>query len=81
MSQKYHETITVAWMILLDEVRARVPADADLADATRLFPALADKDLPLRFYSRDRLSSDEARMGWLAPDLAPLAVDTADSPA
>jgi hypothetical protein len=80
-SQKYHETITVAWMILLEDVRARVPADADLADAIRAYPALADRDLPLRFYSRDRLFSDDAREGWISPDLRPLAVDTAGSPA
>src|SRR3954470_17287831 len=64
-SQKYHETITVAWMILLDEARAQLPADATLADAMQAYPALADKDLPLRFYSRDRLFSDAARTAWV----------------
>jgi hypothetical protein len=80
-SQKYHETITIAWLILLDEVRPQLPRDADLADALAAYPALADKDLPLRFYSRDRLFSDEARTSWLGPDLGSLAVDTARSPA
>jgi hypothetical protein len=30
---------------------------------------LLDKDLPLSYYSRERLWSDAARAGWLAPDL------------
>jgi len=80
-SQKYHETITIAWMILLDEVRGRVPAGGELGEAIRACPALADKDLPLRFYSRDRLFSDDARTGWVTPDIGPLAVDTARSTA
>jgi len=75
-SQKYHETITVAWMILLDEARARMPADAALADVLLVYPALADKNLPLSFYSRDRLFSDAARTAWVAPDLGPIAVDS-----
>jgi hypothetical protein len=80
-SQKYHETITVVWMMLLDDVRGRVSADAELADAIGTYPALGDKDLPLRFYSRDRLFCDEARLAWVAPDLGPVTVDTAELPA
>lgn len=38
---------------------------------------LLDKDLPLAYYSRERLSSDAARRGWVAPDLRDL--DEADS--
>jgi hypothetical protein len=33
----------------------------------------------LRFYSRARLESVEARLGWLEPDLAPLSLDAAGS--
>jgi hypothetical protein len=68
-SQKYHETITVLWMRLLDDVKGRVGPDAELADVLRDFPSLADKDLPLKYYSRERLFSDEARGAWVAPDL------------
>jgi hypothetical protein len=70
-SQKYHETITVLWMRLLEEVRAR-GASGELADVLAAHPELADKDLPLQYYSRDRLFSDEARRAWVAPDLRPL---------
>jgi hypothetical protein len=34
----------------------------------RLAPELADKDLLLRYYSRDRLFSDAARGAWVPPD-------------
>jgi hypothetical protein len=36
------------------------------------WPALADKDLPLQYYSRERLFSEAARASWLEPDLRPL---------
>ena len=71
-SQKYHETITVLWMRLLDDVKARVGARFEVSEVLRDFPSLADKDLPLRYYSRDRLFSEEARGAWVAPDLQPL---------
>jgi hypothetical protein len=65
--QKYHETITVLWMRLLAQVRA-AGASGELSDVLRAHPALADKDLPLQYYSRERLFSDEARATWVDPD-------------
>jgi hypothetical protein len=65
--QKYHETITVLWMRLLADIKAR-GAVGELAGVLRTHPELADKDLPLKYYSRDRLFSDEARSGWVEPD-------------
>ena len=47
-SSKYHETITVLWMRLLEEARARVPAACELAELFRHCPELSDKDLPLK---------------------------------
>jgi hypothetical protein len=66
-AQKYHETITVLWMRLLADVKAR-GASGELAEVLRAHPALADKDLPLQYYSRERLFSDEARAAWVEPD-------------
>ena len=66
--QKYHETITILWMRLLDEVRA-AGASGELSDVLRDHPDLADKDLPFQYYSRELLFSDEARAGWVEPDL------------
>jgi hypothetical protein len=66
--QKYHETITVLWMRLLAEAR-HAGASGELAEVLRAHPALADKDLPLTYYSRERLFSEEARAEWVEPDL------------
>src|SRR5579871_2156930 len=56
-SDKYHETITIAWM----RVVAAEPAHAEL-----------DKDHLYRYYSRERLDSPEARMGFVEPDIQQL---------
>jgi hypothetical protein len=66
--EKYHETITVLWMRLLAEVRA-AGTSGELADVLRAHPALADKDLPFQFYSRELLFSHDARARWVEPDL------------
>ena len=67
-SQKYHETITVLWMQLLADAAARVPQPCELSELFEQRPELADKDLPLKYYSRERLFSDEARASWVPPD-------------
>lgn len=56
-SEKYHETMTIAWM--------RVVAATDRS-------AVLDKDHLYRYYSRERLDSPEARMGFVEPDLQQL---------
>jgi hypothetical protein len=69
--EKYHQTITVFWMRRLASERAMHPG-ASLEDLLRHVPALLDKNLPLAYYSRERLFSEEARASWLEPDLTPL---------
>jgi hypothetical protein len=66
-AQKYHETITVLWMRLLEGARAR-GASGELADVLAAHPELADKDLPLQYYSRERLFGEDARVAWIEPD-------------
>ena len=73
-SDKYHETITILWMRLLADVQA-AGASGELADVLRVHPALGDKDLPLQYYSRELLFSDEARAAWVEPDRRPLNRD------
>jgi hypothetical protein len=65
----YHETITLAWVAVVEGFLARRsenPAISALAEA--LLDECGDKDYLLRFYSRERLFSDEARARWLPPD-------------
>jgi len=71
----YHETVTAAYVRIIDaHLRASAP-EASLAERIRLLivSPLARRDLLLEFYSRDRLMSPQARAGWVEPDLAPLA--------
>jgi len=70
-AQKYHETITRFWMVLV--------AAALAGDSTSTFvdfaagnPQLFDKDVLNNYYSRAALASPIARETWLAPDLAAL---------
>lgn len=65
---KYHETVTRAWMRL---VAAAAPASTFEGFAAAN-PDLFDKDALHRYYSRERLAADEARIGWTPPDLRPL---------
>ena len=38
----------------------------------RLLARVLDKDLPRAFYSAERLASDDARTGWVEPDVREL---------
>jgi hypothetical protein len=69
----YHETVTRAYVQLLAEFASR-HGDKTVAERVALLLAhpLADRHALLRFYSRARLDSVEARLGWIEPDLAPL---------
>jgi hypothetical protein len=67
-SQKYHETITVLWMRLLAEAAGRVAMPCELDALLARCPELADKDLPLKYYTRERLFSDDARARWIPPE-------------
>jgi hypothetical protein len=53
---------------------AGIPADLPLAAKVNalLVAPEGQRDWPHRFYTRERLFSVEARLGWCAPDLAPL---------
>jgi hypothetical protein len=66
----YHETITLAWVAVVERflsVRDLGVPESVLAE--ELLRQCGGKDYLLRFYSRERLFSDEARHGWVSPDL------------
>lgn len=71
----YHETITAAYTQLIAECLATFDGAVPLHErvATLLAGPLSDRTCLLRFWSRDRLMSPEARATWVPPDLAPLA--------
>jgi hypothetical protein len=71
--QKYHATMTGAWVAL---VAYHVPEGPDDFDGfLTSFPGLLDKRLLAGHYSSARLASAEARQAWVEPDLAPLPAD------
>ncbi len=69
----YHESITrfYVWQIgvFLEAAGRERPIDELAAD---LIAAHGDKNLPFRYWSKDRLMSRDARFGWVEPDLEPL---------
>ena len=69
----YHETLTVFW---LRRVRSFLEVGRNegrsLVALANELVATADKNLPLEYYTRDRLFSAEARSGWVEPDLKQL---------
>lgn len=73
-TQGYHETITQVYIRTLRAALAGGEGRglAERVNALLLAPE-GRRDWPLRFYSAALLFSKEARMGWVEPDLAPLA--------
>ena len=73
-TQGYHETITRAFLhgvrLFLAEADSAEPMHALVNDL--LYSPMGKRDWPLRFHSRDRLFSTEARLRWIHPDLMPL---------
>jgi GNAT superfamily N-acetyltransferase len=70
----YHETLTRAWLVLIAHASAGA-SHARHASSEELLaarPDLLDRQLALRFYSRERLMSLRARTTFVEPDLAPL---------
>jgi len=73
-SEGYHETITRVFLagvrLFLSEADESEPLH-ELVNELLLSP-MGRRDWPLRFYSRERLLSVEARRNFVSPDLAAL---------
>ena len=72
----YHETITVAYVRLIEAFLASFEPAVALEDRVEVLveSPLGDRSVLFRFWSRDLLMSVRARADWVSPDLAPLAV-------
>ena len=66
-SEKYHSTITMAWVRLVATHREASFGEFLQANGHRL-----NADLLHRFWSPELLASARARSGWVAPDLREL---------
>lgn len=69
--QKYHHTVSRAWMELVAHHVGTDPACADFGVFAGRNPALLDKRLLSRHYRSTTLASPPARSGWIEPDLVP----------
>ncbi len=67
---KYHATVTLFWIRLLDNLRQTHPSVTSVDAMIEKYPPLGDADLPRQHWSN--LESDEARAHWVEPDLNPI---------
>jgi hypothetical protein len=66
--QKYNATVSRAWVELVGHHAVERQA-VDFADFARLNDALFDTRLLTRFYRSSTLAGEQARQGWVEPDL------------
>lgn len=76
-ANRYHRTITIAWVRLVAAARAATPTANSFPDFIAAHPHLADQKALLRHYSQTRLDSPEARADFVAPDVQPLPIANA----
>lgn len=67
---KFHLTMTVFWVRILEHVRTEHPQIISIENAIEAFPDLADPTLHRRHWSD--ISFGRARREWVEPDLEPL---------
>ncbi|HLW96060.1 MAG TPA: hypothetical protein VKS25_11845 [Solirubrobacteraceae bacterium] len=67
-SDRFHGTITRAWLRVV-EIHMTERRAASFDDFIAAYPALLNKDLLARHYSAELLSSEQARVGWVDPDV------------
>ena len=69
--QKYHHTVSRAWVEIVAHHVDDDPACADFGTFADRHPALLDKRLLTRHYRSSTLAAAPARRGWVEPDLLP----------
>ena len=73
--QKYHATVSRAWVELVGHHVTQQDGASWQDDGFEAFaerhPALLDKRLLARHYRSATLAGEQARTGWVEPDLAP----------
>jgi hypothetical protein len=68
---RYHETLTRAWLLLVAVHRSWQPGDS-FDEFIAAHPRLLDRTLLNGHYTHERLMSPQAREAWTEPDLRPL---------
>jgi hypothetical protein len=68
----YHETLTRAWAACVGGALRETPELEPFDTFLAAHPELLRRDLLERYYRRETLDSEEARHGWVPPDVAAL---------
>ncbi|HKV60556.1 MAG TPA: hypothetical protein VJO16_01470 [Candidatus Acidoferrum sp.] len=71
-TQKYHHTLTLAWMRLVAAAVVETQESFAFEQFLAAHPELTDTKFLDKFYSKELLQSAAAREGWVEPDLQPL---------
>jgi hypothetical protein len=71
-TQKYHHTLTLAWMRLVAAALVETPEGDTFAQFINAQPQLQDTKLLDKYYSKELLQTAAAREAWVQPDLQPL---------
>ena len=69
----YNETITQFWIKLIGKAAANSDANRPVFEMINdIVKRFGDSRMIFAYYTRARLHTDEARNGWVEPDLQPL---------
>ena len=71
-SQKYHETITEAWILAVHYFMMKTDACESAEEFIKKNEVLLDSKIMMTHYSADVLFSDQARQSFVEPDLDPI---------
>jgi hypothetical protein len=71
-TQKYHHTLTLAWMRLVAAALVETPEGYSFEQFITAHPRLKDTKHLDKYYSKELLQTATARAGWVEPDLQPL---------
>ena len=71
-SQKYHHTMTLAWMKLVAAAREETFESSNFATFAERHPELFNVEALNLYYSTARLAGSEAKAEWVEPDLCDL---------
>jgi len=71
-TQKYHHTLTLAWMRLVAAALVETTEGHNFEQFITANPQLTDVKLLENYYSKELLQTAAAREAWIEPDLQPL---------
>ncbi len=71
-SGRYHDTLTRFWVRLIGHAMETAPETRSVDELLARFPFLLDKSLPYRHWRGETFNSDQARAGWIEPDILPV---------